>query len=119
MPPNRESKFILDIQLVEVYNNIEICNQTNILKTYKQFKKEIQSNYSLYMKKRCFKRKLKFDLIISLNIIQEEGSNTASFVIFIRRWVCLGIKSVFKSIDIIQKLLSKFIENKLCDMVKK
>lgn len=116
MSSNKEKKFLLDFQLSEFHNDVEICIQSNILKTFNRFKEEIQSDITSYIKKKALK-KAKFDLIVNLSIIQEQGAETTSFPIFVRRRDCVGIKNVFNIMDIICRSMSKFIESKLCNMV--
>jgi len=115
--PSNGKKFLLELHAGNLYNNIEICVQKDILSSYKRFKEELLSNFPLYLKKKAIKKSI-FELIVSLNTIQEEGSDTTSFPVFVRRSPCVGVIGVFRNIDIIQKPLEWFIENKLNSMVK-
>lgn len=113
---NKEKKFVLDFQLSEFHNDVEVCIQSNILETFDRFKNEIQSNITSYIKKKALK-KTKFEMIVNLSIIQEQGTETTSFLILVCRRFCVGIKNAFNIMDIIRKILSKFIESKLNNMV--
>lgn len=115
--PSNGKKFLLELHVGDLYNNIEICVQKDILSTYERFKEELMDNFPLHLKKKAIKKGV-FELIVSLNTIQEEGSDTTSFPVFVRRSPCVGVIGVFRSIDIVQKPLKWFIENKLNNMVK-
>lgn len=113
---SKEKKFAVEINIAEMLHPIEIT--TDILKTYKRFRQEIELDLPPLFKWNWIKKRTGFEMAISLSIIQEEGVNSEPFIVFGRKLACIGIKGIFRKLDFYQEYLSKFVNNELSELIK-